>query len=55
VVFSEFLLVISKLKHQSADMEDETDLIEAFVACGGQADKSGYIDKDLLVDVIKVS
>ena len=35
-------------------MEDETDLIEAFVACGGQADKSGFIDKDLLVDVIKV-
>jgi hypothetical protein len=29
--------------------DDETDMIDAFVACGGMVDKSGHVKRDTLV------
>jgi hypothetical protein len=29
--------------------DDETDMVDAFVACGGMVDKSGHVKRDTLV------
>lgn len=34
-------------------MEDELDTIDAFVALGGEPDKTGYIDTQRLIQVVK--
>jgi Ca2+-binding EF-hand superfamily protein len=54
IEFSEFIRVIEKQKEKAARFDDETDLIDAFVACGGNADKSGHVQRDNLVKIIKV-
>jgi hypothetical protein len=37
----EFLRVIAKQKERASKFSDESDMIDAFVACGGEPDKSG--------------
>lgn len=54
IEFSEFIRVIEKQKERAARFDDETDLIDAFVACGGNADKTGCVSRDRLVRIIKV-
>ena len=39
---------------RAENFDDETDMIDAFVACGGCADKSGHVQRDTLVRIIKV-
>ena len=51
VPFSEFLKVIEK--QQSASDEDEGDLLDAFVAMGGNPDKTGFIKKEKLNQTIR--
>lgn len=51
--FGEFLKVIEKQKERAAKFDDESDMIDAFVACGGQADKGGHVHRDTLVKIIK--
>eukprot|EP00744_Colponema_vietnamica_P001450 GILI01002402.1.p1 GENE.GILI01002402.1~~GILI01002402.1.p1 ORF type:complete len:149 (+),score=45.92 GILI01002402.1:143-589(+) len=51
--FAEFLKVIEKQKQSAQDCEDETDLIDAFVSMGGNPDKSGKVDAEKLIRVIK--
>merc|ERR1719240_2294441 len=41
--FGEFLKVIENQKERAAQFDDETDFIDAFVACGGSADKEGHV------------
>jgi Ca2+-binding EF-hand superfamily protein len=52
ITYKDFLNIITlqKLKQQK---EDEKDTLDAFVAMGGNEDKSGSIDADLLIDVLK--
>eukprot|EP00742_Colponemidia_sp_Colp-10_P004939 GILJ01005275.1.p4 GENE.GILJ01005275.1~~GILJ01005275.1.p4 ORF type:complete len:174 (+),score=32.50 GILJ01005275.1:3228-3749(+) len=50
--FSEFLRVIEKQKN-AHEVDDETDMIDAFVAMGGNADKTGSVDSEKLIRVIK--
>eukprot|EP00611_Tribonema_gayanum_P005576 TRINITY_DN1478_c0_g1_i2.p1 TRINITY_DN1478_c0_g1~~TRINITY_DN1478_c0_g1_i2.p1 ORF type:complete len:141 (-),score=32.42 TRINITY_DN1478_c0_g1_i2:981-1403(-) len=47
--FSEFLKVIENQKMRAESFDDETDMIDAFVACGGLANKSGHVKRDTLV------
>ncbi|KAG5185627.1 EF hand-containing protein [Tribonema minus] len=51
--FSEFLKVIENQKMRAESFDDETDMIDAFVACGGLANKSGHVKRDTLVKIIK--
>eukprot|EP00753_Platysulcus_tardus_P022733 PLAT9948.1.p2 GENE.PLAT9948.1~~PLAT9948.1.p2 ORF type:complete len:151 (+),score=87.13 PLAT9948.1:20-472(+) len=51
--FGEFLQVIEKQKDRASKFDDESDIIDAFVACGGIADKSGHVLRDTLVRIIK--
>jgi Ca2+-binding EF-hand superfamily protein len=51
--FREFIQVIELQKDRAENFDDESDMIDAFVACGGQPDKSGFVGKDTLVRIIK--
>ncbi|KAA0157597.1 hypothetical protein FNF27_00520 [Cafeteria roenbergensis] len=51
--FSEFLRIIEKQKEKATAHNDEQDFIDAFVACGGNEDKSGVVKKETLVKIIK--
>jgi calmodulin len=51
--FSEFLTVVAMQKDRVANFDDETDILDAFVALGGQADKSGHVNSETLVKIIK--
>lgn len=51
--FGEFLRVIEKQKERATKFEDESDMVDAFVACGGNADKSGHVARENLVRIIK--
>ena len=51
--FGEFLKVIETQKERAAQFDDESDLIDAYVACGGEPDKSGHVDAEVLIKIIK--
>ena len=51
--FIEFLKIIENYKTRMASLNDETDMIDAFVACGGGEDQSGHVTRDTLIQVIK--
>merc|ERR1711933_364164 len=53
IEFAEFLRAFEKQRGGAQELEDELDTLDAFVALGGCADKTGYIDKDQLTDVVK--
>lgn len=51
--FSEFLAMVGGQKTRAAEADDESDMLSAFVACGGNADKTGNVIGDKLVRIIK--
>ena len=51
--FGEFCKVIQIQKAASAGQSDETDTVDAFIALGGNADKSGQVSADKLRGIIK--
>jgi Ca2+-binding EF-hand superfamily protein len=51
--FAEFLKVIENQKERAENFDDESDMIDAFVACGGDSDKGGHVTRDTLIKIIK--
>ena len=51
--FAEFLKVIENQKDRAENFDDENDMIDAFVACGGRPDKAGHVRRETLVKIIK--
>jgi len=51
--FSEFLKVIIAQKAKQAGQDDESDTVDAFIALGGNADKTGEISTDKLRSIVK--
>ena len=51
--FAEFLKVIENQKARAENFDDENDMVDAFVACGGDADKGGNVRRETLVKIIK--
>lgn len=51
--FGEFLKVVESQKNRAENLDDENDMIDAFVACGGQPDKSGCVKRDTMIKIIK--
>ena len=49
----EFLRVI-ELQQARARHDDDGDMVDAFVACGGRPDRSGVVQRETLVRIIKV-
>eukprot|EP00735_Rhodelphis_limneticus_P001689 TRINITY_DN1234_c0_g1::TRINITY_DN1234_c0_g1_i1::g.26814::m.26814 TRINITY_DN1234_c0_g1::TRINITY_DN1234_c0_g1_i1::g.26814 ORF type:complete len:152 (-),score=27.51,sp/Q39584/DYL3_CHLRE/52.00/2e-50,EF-hand_1/PF00036.27/0.00022,EF-hand_1/PF00036.27/9.6e-06,EF-hand_1/PF00036.27/3.1e-08,EF-hand_7/PF13499.1/1.7e-13,EF-hand_7/PF13499.1/0.0002,EF-hand_6/PF13405.1/3e-06,EF-hand_6/PF13405.1/0.011,EF-hand_6/PF13405.1/1.1e+04,EF-hand_6/PF13405.1/0.00078,EF-hand_8/PF13833.1/0.062,EF-hand_8/PF13833.1/5.4e-09,E len=52
IEFAEFLKVIENQKRLAAGQDDETDTISAFVALGGNPDKSGEVATQLLKNIV---
>jgi len=53
IEFPEFLKVIEAQKEAASAQNDESDLIDAFVAMGGNPDKSGHVEAEKLRRTIK--
>ncbi|CAE7468933.1 unnamed protein product [Symbiodinium sp. KB8] len=53
IEFAEFLRAFEKQRGGAQELEDELDTIDAFVALGGEPDKTGYIDTQRLIQVVK--
>lgn len=53
VGFGEFLRIIEIRKERAENFDDESDLVDAYVACGGNPDKSGNVRRETLVKIIK--
>ncbi|KAL1495619.1 hypothetical protein AB1Y20_016487 [Prymnesium parvum] len=51
--FSEFLKVIIAQKAKQAGQDDESDTVDAFIALGGNPDKTGEISTDKLRTIVK--
>jgi calmodulin len=51
--FGEFLKVVEHQKERNDNVDDEEEMVDAFVACGGNEDRSGVVQKDTLVKIIK--
>ncbi|KAF0714062.1 Aste57867_4076 [Aphanomyces stellatus] len=53
IEFPEFLRVIETQKLRAMEYDDESDFIDAFVACGGGPEKQGHVERRVLVQLIK--
>ncbi|CAD7945164.1 unnamed protein product [Amoebophrya sp. A120] len=53
IEFAEFLRAFEKQRGVNVAIEDELDTIDAFVALGGNEDKSGFVEQKRLVAVVK--
>merc|ERR1711972_1204637 len=53
IEFAEFLRAFEKQRGGAQELEDELDTLDAFVALGGNPDKTGFIDTQRLVHVVK--
>ena len=51
--FGEFLKVVETQKNRSENQDDENDMVDAFVACGGRPDKGGNVKRETLIRIIK--
>jgi Ca2+-binding EF-hand superfamily protein len=51
--FAEFLKVIENQKERAESFDDESDMIDAYVACGGMEDKGGHVARETLIRIIK--
>jgi len=51
--FGEFLKVVGSQKEREDNSDDESDMVDAFVACGGSTDRKGHVKRDTLVKIIK--
>lgn len=52
IKFKEFLQLFAKLKYAGLQ-DDDQDMIDAFVAMGGNEDTSGNVDAEKLIRIIK--
>ena len=50
IEFYEFIRIYERFNDSE---EDEQDMIDAFVAMGGNEDKSGEVDSNLLIDIVR--
>mmetsp|Transcript_65673 Transcript_65673/g.182754 ORF Transcript_65673/g.182754 Transcript_65673/m.182754 type:complete len:149 (+) Transcript_65673:135-581(+) len=53
IEFAEFLQAFEKQRGGAQVIEDELDTLDAFVALGGNADKTGFVDTPRLIRVVK--
>eukprot|EP00397_Hematodinium_sp_SG-2012_P068413 GEMP01110943.1.p1 GENE.GEMP01110943.1~~GEMP01110943.1.p1 ORF type:complete len:149 (+),score=46.13 GEMP01110943.1:116-562(+) len=53
IEFAEFLRAFEKQRGGAEQLEDEEDTIDAFVALGGELDKTGFIDTKSLIRTVK--
>jgi len=51
--FSEFLSLIDNQKARAVSGLDDADITDAFIAVGGNPDKTGFVKRETLVKVIK--
>ena len=51
--FGDFLEVVEDQKTIADKLSSDNDMIDAFVACGGNADRTGHVMRNVLIKIIK--
>lgn len=51
--FAEFLHIVEQQKIRSLNVDHQSDLSDAFIACGGEEDLSGCVKRDTLIQIVK--
>ena len=51
--YAEFVRVLENQKARTTALGNEGDMIDAFVACGGNDDKSGFVERERVVKIVK--
>ena len=51
--FGDFLKVVEDQKTIADKLSSDNDMIDAFVACGGNADRTGHVMRNVLIKIIK--
>lgn len=51
--FGEFVKVVETQKKRAENLDDENDMVDAYIACGGNADKSGCVRRETMIQIIK--
>lgn len=51
--FYDLLRIVEAQQVRAEGFDDEGDMVDAFVACGGRADKTGHVRRETLVKVRK--
>ncbi len=54
ITFADFLKLIDNQKKKAFAMDEEKDALEAFIACGGNSDGTGVVERSALTRIIKV-
>lgn len=49
--FYDLLRVVEAQQARAEGFDDEGDMVDAFVACGGKGDKTGHVRRETLVKV----
>ncbi len=52
--FYDLLRVVEAQQARAEGFDDEGDMLDAFIACGGKADKTGHVRRETLVKVSSV-
>ena len=45
--------VVETQKKRAENLDDENDMVDAYIACGGNADKSGCVRRETMIQIIK--
>jgi len=45
--------VVESQKKRAENFDDENDMIDAYVACGGQPNKGGHVRRETMIQIIK--
>jgi len=53
ISFQQFVQILGSEKKICQAADDESDLIDAFTACGGEHDTSGYVERNTLIKIVK--
>ena len=53
VDYAEFVRVLENHKARVEALGNDSDLVDAFVACGGNDDRSGQVERERLVKIVK--
>jgi len=53
IEFAEFLKAFEKQRGGAQELKDELDILDAFVALGGEPDKTGFVDNQRLIHVVR--
>tara|TARA_B110000090_G_C13094407_1_gene336056 strand:- start:16 stop:486 length:471 start_codon:yes stop_codon:yes gene_type:complete len=51
--FAEFLHIVEQQKIRALNVDQHSDMMDAYIACGGDEDLGGFVSRETLVQIVK--